>query len=332
MPKSVGRWRLLVGLVFITMLVTACFQENPEQTDIDVVSQANISETPLPTATTQASDTPTDEALDQPIAQNPSDTPTATSTATPTATEAASTSVAQAPTEEDPFILTATQNVLNTTATVDAADTATQQALTGGITPTAVATDTQVPVEPGGGNPDNQNDGTGGTGDTGGTGVVTGPNCVHVVQAKQTMWRLSFNYGISVDTIAAANGITNVQLINVGQEITIPNCGVLNASLSPPSQFNTGAGGNTGGSNTGGTGGNVTYVQHTVEQYQTLFQISMIYGVPVQQIAAANGITNLDRIEMLQVLQIPVSSGSTNTGFSQSNGIFVTFTPVPAGS
>ena len=44
---------------------------------------------------------------------------------------------------------------------------------------------------------------------------------------------------------------------------------------------------------------------HVVRQGETLFQISMQYGVPVADIAAANGISNINIIYLGQTLVIP---------------------------
>lgn len=60
--------------------------------------------------------------------------------------------------------------------------------------------------------------------------------------------------------------------------------------------------------NSGQGGGTVAasfVATHTVQQYETLFQISQQYNVSVNSIAAANGITNINRIIMGDVLNIP---------------------------
>ncbi len=45
--------------------------------------------------------------------------------------------------------------------------------------------------------------------------------------------------------------------------------------------------------------------KHTVERGETLFSIASKYGVTAQQLAEANGITNLNRVLVGQVLSIP---------------------------
>jgi spore germination protein len=46
-------------------------------------------------------------------------------------------------------------------------------------------------------------------------------------------------------------------------------------------------------------------VTHIVQQGETLFEISLQYGVPVNTIAAANGIVDVNRIFLNQELIIP---------------------------
>lgn len=131
---------------------------------------------------------------------------------------------------------------------------------------------------------------TPGTG-TGGT-VVSGNNCIHTVSATDAnLYRISLNYNVTPQEIATASGLANMNLIYVGQELTIPNCGTSPVATSVP-----------GG--TGGTGGAVgqTYV---VVQGDTLFKISQSFGVPVMSIANANGISNINLIVINQQLVIP---------------------------
>lgn len=51
--------------------------------------------------------------------------------------------------------------------------------------------------------------------------VVTGGQ-THVVQAGENLFRIALRYGVSLDTLAAVNNITDVSLIFVGQVLIIP--------------------------------------------------------------------------------------------------------------
>ena len=91
--------------------------------------------------------------------------------------------------------------------------------------------------------------------------------------------------------LATANGIPNMNVILVGLTLTIPNCG---GSTSPI----------PGATAVPGTGTGGTY---TVQQGDTLFKISLQFGVPVTSIAAANGISNINLILINQQLVIPAA-------------------------
>lgn len=116
--------------------------------------------------------------------------------------------------------------------------------------------------------------------------VFPGGECVHTVAQGDNLFRISLRYGSTVETIAAANGISNINLIRPGQQLRIPNC-------------------TTGGSAPPNTGGPITGRTHTVQQGETLFQISMRYGTLVMDIARANGISNINLIYIGQQLVIP---------------------------
>jgi LysM repeat protein len=97
---------------------------------------------------------------------------------------------------------------------------------------------------------------------------------IHVVKVGETLSSIARQYGVSPDAIARANGITNPNLIYVGQRLVIPS---------------------------GQSGGRV----HVVRAGETLIGIAWRYGVDAWAIARANNITNLNRIYVGQRLLIP---------------------------
>ncbi len=176
--------------------------------------------------------------------------------------------------------MTATAIVSGATATIDAMFTQTALAL---FPPTAIPTATPQPV-------------TGGT-----TLPLGGTDCIHEVQAgDRNLYRISLVYGVTVDEIARATGLANPNLIVVGQQLIIPGCGRTGAV--PPATSIPSTDGQGGGSVAPVTGGGTTY---TVQQGDTLFKISLQTGVPVASIAAANNISDWDRIFINQQLVIP---------------------------
>jgi LysM repeat protein len=112
-----------------------------------------------------------------------------------------------------------------------------------------------------------------------GTGApVPPPARIHVVQPGETLYSIARYYGVSVWTIAAANGIADINRIYVGQRLVIP--------MGAPS-------------------GGVVYI---VQPGDTMFGIGRRYGLDVWTIARANGITDLDTIYVGQRLVIPIAA------------------------
>ena len=108
---------------------------------------------------------------------------------------------------------------------------------------------------------------------------------VHVVRRGENLFRISLRYGVSMDAIAAANGILNPHHIYAGQRLIIPTGSTAPPSSQPPS-----------------TG---TYV---VRPGDTLFRIALRHGVSLWDLARANGIQNPSLIYVGQVLRIPSGS------------------------
>ncbi|MFW5692028.1 MAG: LysM peptidoglycan-binding domain-containing protein [Chloroflexota bacterium] len=135
--------------------------------------------------------------------------------------------------------------------------------------------------------------------------VTSGEDCVHEVRQGENLFRLSLRYGVLVNDIARANNISNVDLIRVGERLTIPDCGT--TGVTPPPTSNPTAtrtpfgeaGSESGGSPVDGR-------QYTVQQGDTLFEISLRFGVPVNDIVAANPeITNPDYVQFNTTITIP---------------------------
>jgi len=117
-----------------------------------------------------------------------------------------------------------------------------------------------------------------------------GSACTYTVVAGDNLFRIAMRYNMTPQELASANGIPNMNIILVGQQVNIPNCGATGATPVPGV--------------TPVPGGGTTY---TVKQGDTLFKISLQYGVPVTSIAAANGISNINLILINQQLTIPAA-------------------------
>lgn len=101
----------------------------------------------------------------------------------------------------------------------------------------------------------------------------------YVVQAGDNLFRIGLKFGISWVQIAEANGLVNPNLITVGDELKIP--------VDAP--------------------GPAPAFSHVVKPGETLFLISLQYGVAWPTIAEANNITSPYVIYVGQTLEIPGS-------------------------
>ena len=113
-----------------------------------------------------------------------------------------------------------------------------------------------------------------------GTTVTPPPSTTvkYTVKSGDTLYKIATMYNTTVAKIAAANNITNVNSIYVGQVLIIPT-----TTVTPPT----------------------TTVKYTVKSGDTLYKIATMYNTTVAKIAAANNITNVNSIYVGQVLTIP---------------------------
>ncbi|GGC78545.1 hypothetical protein GCM10007216_06280 [Thalassobacillus devorans] len=123
---------------------------------------------------------------------------------------------------------------------------------------------------------------------------------IHVVRAGDTLYRIARSYGVTVDELAAANNLSNPNLIRIGQFIKIPAKTI--------------------------GGGDV----YTVKAGDTLYSIAKKYNVSVSDIVAANQLANANLIQVGQKLIIPVStvsytvkSGDTLYSIARNHGTTV---------
>lgn len=112
----------------------------------------------------------------------------------------------------------------------------------------------------------------------------------YIVRPGDTLSRIAVQFGVTVDGLVAANGITRPDRIYAGQMIVVPEAG---ASARPaPAR---------------------TATSHLVRPGETLSQIALRYGVTVHSLAVANNLLNPSRIYAGMVLSIPSAQAGANS-------------------
>ncbi len=225
-----------------------------------------VAPTPIPTATAVVTASPS---------------PTVVPTATPSST-AISVTVTPNPTPS-PTMTTPTQVVVETRATPDTHVVTSGETLSSigssyGVSPALIAAANNLT------NVDLLDVGTSLFIPTPDGHLPSGsPNLgVHIVQAGDTLSSIATSFGVTIQNVIAANGISDPSHIEVGQIITIPRGDVVAPTPTPAPQ--------------------VTY---TVQAGDTLYSISKKYGVTIESIMAANGLTDRTYVFTGQVLIIP---------------------------
>lgn len=115
----------------------------------------------------------------------------------------------------------------------------------------------------------------------------TGGQVTYVVQAGDTLYRIAQRYNVTVSAIAAANNITNVNQLDVGQTLIIPVGGGGVVITPVPGQ----------------AGEQI----HVVQAGENLFRIGLRYGCTVTELSTYNGITNPHLIYVGQQIRIPAT-------------------------
>ncbi len=307
---------LLILSLLILVFASGCFQSAGGALEATSVAQSaptftpTVTDTPLPTATAFPSLTPTEdqsiivltrvvtatstpgpifdgtqgtEVADVALQDIVAETSTAiflTSNAQFQPLQAATTEI---PPVIDPLLLSATAIIRDSTETAAAPLTQTAQAVLG-ITPTSPFFPTSTIA-----------------GEIATAIVPTGADCVHEVRATdRNLFRIGLNYGVTYQTLATYNNLVNPNLIYVGQRLVIPGCGTT-GNRPPATSTATTTGGGVPVTSVPG-GGTGTYV---VQDGDTLFGLSQLWGRRVMDIAAVNGIANVNLIYIGQTLVIP---------------------------
>ncbi len=117
----------------------------------------------------------------------------------------------------------------------------------------------------------------------------------YIVQRGDTLFGIATRFGVSLSSLAAANSITNLNLIFVGEQLTIPGPDGGGGTNPPPPPPTSG----------GGT--------YTIQRGDTLGLVAQRFGVSLANLINANSISNPNLIFVGQVLTIPGSGGGGDT-------------------
>jgi LysM repeat protein len=122
---------------------------------------------------------------------------------------------------------------------------------------------------------------------------------IHVVAPGENLSTIAHRYGTTTAALATANGITNRNLVRIGQRLTVP----AGSGASAP-----------------------TNTSYTVASGETLAVIAHRFGTTVGAIVAANGISDPNFVRAGQVLTIPAGTGGGGgaSGGSTSTSAYAT--------
>ncbi len=138
----------------------------------------------------------------------------------------------------------------------------------------------------------------------------SGGQVKHTVQVGENLYRIALQYGTTVEAIAQANGITNPNLIYVGQVLIIPQATTTPVPTVTPGPVPTGTVTVTATATVAPvtptpvppSTGEIVYV---VQPGDNLFRISLKYNLLTSIVAAYNGIPNPNLIYVGQKIRIP---------------------------
>lgn len=115
---------------------------------------------------------------------------------------------------------------------------------------------------------------------------------IHTVVSGDTLLRIASKYGVTVKAIQAANSLTTTN-INAGQKLKIPVGTATSSATATPTPTPTATA--------------AIAQTYTVKSGDNLYSIASKFRVTATALAKENNITNLDRIQVGQILRIPSS-------------------------
>lgn len=112
---------------------------------------------------------------------------------------------------------------------------------------------------------------------------------VHVVSKGDTYWLISQWYNVNFQTLLKANNATENSWLEIGDKVIIP---------TPSSSSSS--------NNSSSSKPYVTYTTYTVKSGDTYWNIANNFGIPMEELLKANGLTESSKIYAGKKLTIPV--------------------------
>ena len=125
---------------------------------------------------------------------------------------------------------------------------------------------------------------------------------VYVVRDGDTLGQIAFIYNITVEDLMAANGLTNPDVLEVGQQLVIPDPGFADTAVPPTTDDTTTAPPPAVDDTT-----NEEQI-HIVQAGDNLYRIGLRYGFTIDQLAEYNNLTDVNNLEVGQEIRIPPSN------------------------
>jgi LysM repeat protein len=139
----------------------------------------------------------------------------------------------------------------------------------------------------------------------------------YIVQYGDTLSSIAYRHGVSVQALASANNVYNINLIHRGQKLVIPGTGTTaTPDSSDPSDSSNNPSGSSDSSDSSSSGS-----VHVVQRGENLYRIALHYGTTVQALASANGLSSTSLIYTGQRLTIPAGSSTSSASSSSSSSV-----------
>lgn len=119
----------------------------------------------------------------------------------------------------------------------------------------------------------------------------------HTVKKGETYWIISQNYKVNLSDLLKANNAESNSNLDIGDVVKVPT-----TASGGGGSGNTSSGSN---SNTG-TGNYISYTTYTVQSGDTYWTIALKFGIPMNELLAANSLSESSVIKAGQKLSIPV--------------------------